>query len=73
MALAYFDLDLFKPTYDALREILKHSSKGTILVFDELNDEYMPGETIALKKILSLKNLDIQRDPVSSRTSYIIL
>ena len=55
VSLAYLDLDLFKTTYDALKEILKHSSKGTIIVFDELNDEYMPGETVALKKILNLK------------------
>ena len=37
IALACFDLDLYKPTKDALREILPRMNKGGIIMFDELN------------------------------------
>ena len=61
-ALCYFDLDVYKPTKNVLKMIKSKISKGTILVFDELNDEDMPGETLAFLEeidinIISIKDL----------------
>jgi len=71
VALAIFDFDIYKPTKAALSAIKPHLCKGSILVFDELCDDIFPGETIALREVLGLNNLKIQRFPMTSRLSYI--
>ena len=45
--------------------------KGSVLVFDELCDDIFPGETIALREILGLNQLKIQRLPMTARISYL--
>lgn len=72
-ALCYFDLDIYKPTKDVLKCVLPRMSKGAILAFDELNDEDMPGETLALLDSLDISKQYVRRHPLSARTSYIIL
>jgi hypothetical protein len=54
VALAYFDLDLYEPTRDALNAIRGHLTKGSVLAFDELAHAKWPGETIALRETLGL-------------------
>jgi hypothetical protein len=49
IALAYFDMDIYQPTLDALTVIKDRITRGTVLAFDELNDHSTPGETLALK------------------------
>lgn len=71
VALAVFDFDIYAPTKAALKAIKPHLCKGSILVFDELCDDIFPGETIALKEVLGLSNVRIQRFPMTSRISYI--
>ncbi|MBP7215980.1 MAG: crotonobetainyl-CoA--carnitine CoA-transferase, partial [Candidatus Omnitrophica bacterium] len=71
VSLAIFDFDIFAPTKAALQQIKPCLSKGSILVFDELCDEYFPGETLALKQVLGLRNVNIQRLPQTSRLSFI--
>lgn len=73
VSMAIFDFDLYRPTKDALEALLPHLSKGSILVFDELCDPYFPGETIALREVLGLRNLRIQRWPQVARVSYVEL
>jgi hypothetical protein len=73
VSLAIFDFDIYKPTRDALQALLPHLCKGSVLVFDELCDEYFPGETIALREVLGLRNLHIQRSPNAARVSYVVL
>jgi hypothetical protein len=70
IALAYFDLDLYQPTFDCLELIKNHLTKGSVLGFDELNDEDAPGETVALQESLGLKNLKLLRLPYVSRVAY---
>ncbi|MEI6149495.1 MAG: crotonobetainyl-CoA--carnitine CoA-transferase, partial [bacterium] len=38
IALAYFDMDVYKPTKECLELIRPHITRGTILGFDEVND-----------------------------------
>ncbi|MEW6008107.1 MAG: crotonobetainyl-CoA--carnitine CoA-transferase [Candidatus Omnitrophota bacterium] len=71
IALAIFDFDIYKPTKVALQTIKPNLCKGSILVFDELCDDIFPGETIALKEMLSLNNVRVQRLPMTARVSYI--
>lgn len=73
ISLAIFDFDIYKPTKVALEAVKPQLCKGSILVFDELSDDILPGETIALKEVLGLRNLRVQRMSWASRISYIEL
>jgi hypothetical protein len=56
-------MDLYKPTRDVLETILPRLTRGSVLVFDELNCPRFPGETTALAEVLGLDNLRLRRDP----------
>lgn len=73
IALAYFDMDLYKPTKDCLEAILPHMPKGSVLAFDELNYFGFPGETVALQEVLGINNCEIQYSPLYPSCSYIVL
>lgn len=73
IALAYFDLDLYKPTKDCIKRILSHMPKGAILGFDELNYFGFPGETLALQDTLGIQNVQINYSALEPSCSYIIL
>lgn len=47
--------------------------KGSVIAFDELNNDTWHGETIAVMESIGIKNLRIERFPYDSRTSYAIL
>lgn len=68
VALAFFDMDLYKPTKTALENILDRCVKGSILVFDEFNCEKFPGETLAVFETLGSQNL--KRDPNMPYCAY---
>jgi hypothetical protein len=71
ISFAYFDFDLYEPTYECLKLLKPHLCKGSILGFDELNDPKFPGETLALKEALGLGNIKIERNKFSGMQSYI--
>lgn len=71
ISLAIFDFDIYAPTKATLEAIKPHLTKGSILVFDELCDELFPGETLALREVMDLNNLKVQRLPGGTRMSYI--
>ncbi len=73
IALAYFDFDLYEPTKKCLEMIKPYLIKGSVLGFDELNDQDSPGETIALKEVFNLNEIELQRFRYVSRTSYFVL
>ena len=56
-------MDLYKPTKNVLELILPRLTKGSLLVFDELNSETFPGETRAVIEVLGLNNLRLRRNP----------
>ena len=72
IAFAYFDVDLYEPTKYCLERIRPHLTKGSVLGFDELNAEGLPGETIALREVLGLANCRIRRVPYTTTQSYVI-
>jgi hypothetical protein len=71
ISMAIFDFDIYTPTRAALEAIQPHLAKGSLLVFDELADPYFPGETLALREVLGIRNVRIQRLPITARISYI--
>jgi hypothetical protein len=73
VALAYFDLDLYEPTRHCLERILPLMPRGGVLAFDELNHERLPGETRALKELITLRELRLERLPYSPLTSFAVL
>lgn len=72
VALAYFDLDLYQPTRDALVALRPHLTRGTVIGFDELACVDWPGETVAVREALGLDSLRLQRLPFSPTTSFAI-
>lgn len=73
VSLAIFDFDIYKPTKVALEAIAPHLFKGSVLVFDELCDDIFPGETVALRETLGIRDLRIQRMPMTARVSYVVI
>lgn len=72
VALAYFDFDIYKPTKNCLDLILPRLTKGSIIGFDELNDQDSPGETLALMEAVGLSKYSIKRYRYASRVSYLV-
>ena len=60
VAMAIFDMDIYKPTKAALEAVLPRLTKGSVLVFDEFNDARFPGETQAVSDFLGLNNLRLR-------------
>lgn len=72
ISLAYFDMDLYEPTKECLQAILPHLTKGAVVGFDELNDPRWPGETIALKEVLTLGKFKIYHSKYKAQAAYLI-
>jgi hypothetical protein len=72
ISLAYFDMDIYKPTRDCLKAIVPYLSKGSIIAFDELNDETWQGESIALREVLGTNKFKIHHSMFRSAAGYLI-
>lgn len=73
VSLLYLDLDIYEPTKKALEVFIPRMPKGAIIVFDELNANVFPGETMAVMDTLGLNRLRIQRFPFDSYVSYAVI
>jgi hypothetical protein len=73
VSLAILDFDIYAPTKAALESIKPHLFKGSVLVFDELCDDIFPGETVALDEVFGIRNLRLQRFPMTARVSYCVM
>jgi hypothetical protein len=69
----YLDFDIYRPTKAALELFLPRMPKGSVLVFDEFNDEAFPGETLAVIETMELRTLRIQRFDFEPRISYAVI
>lgn len=63
IAMAIFDMDVYRPTKEVLQKIKPRLTKGSLLVFDELNCSFFPGETRAVDEVFGLNNLALRRNP----------
>jgi hypothetical protein len=73
IALAYFDFDLYAPTKVCLELTLERVTKGSVVVFDELNWGEFPGETLAVMEVLGLSREELRRDPFNPLTAYYVV
>jgi hypothetical protein len=73
VSLLYLDLVIYEPTKAALEAFLPRMVKGSIIVFDELNADMYPGETLAVDEVIGLKNLKVQRFEFDSYVSFAII
>ena len=73
-SLLYFDLDIYKPTYETLLRLEKHMNKGCVLVFDQFNSDIWPGETKAIKDFFKKikKKYQIKSGKFKKQCSYFI-
>jgi hypothetical protein len=72
IALAYFDMQLYKPTKECLQAIKPHLTRGSVIAMDEINSAEFPGETIALKEVWDLAKLKIVRSQFLPDRSFIV-
>ncbi len=72
IAFAFFDFDIYEPTFKCLQLIKPFLVKGSILAFDELNDPGFPGETLALKEVFGLNSVELRRNRFAAMQSYFI-
>lgn len=73
IALAYFDLDLYRPTKACLETIRPRLTRGSVLGFDDLNAPEAPGETLALREVFGLDRYRLRRSPFNARASYLVI
>jgi len=72
VSMALFDMDVYKPTKDVLQKILPRLTRGSVLVFDELNCDIFPGETLAVQEVLGLNNIKLRKTPFQPFSSYAV-
>lgn len=73
VSLLYLDVNLYEPTKAALDAFLPRMPKGSVLVFDELNDRGLPGETIAVLDSIDIKKIKIERFTFDTKISFAII
>lgn len=71
IALAYFDLDIYEPTREALELIRPYLTKGSVLAFDEIYHPKWPGENVALREVVGLSHTSLRLFPGLPSPSYL--
>lgn len=73
VSMLFLDFDLYEPTKAALEHLLPRMPKGAVLAFDELNNPWWPGETLAALEHFNLNEKSIQRFSFDPNISYVVL
>lgn len=73
VSLLHLDADLYEPTKISLENIIPRMPKGAVILFDELNMDLFPGETIALLESLNINQKKIERFSFATSMSYLII
>lgn len=72
ISMAILDMDLYEPTKKVLEKIIPRLTKGSMIVFDELNCSAFPGETRALDEVFGLNNVKLYRSKFQPYCAYMI-
>jgi len=72
VSLLHIDVDLYAAAKTGLELLFERIPKGGVILFDELNTKFYPGETLALEETLRIGELKLQRFPWSTTASYAI-
>lgn len=73
VSLLHIDVDVYDPTYIALKHVVPLMPKGSVIVFDEVNQIPYPGETQAVKDLIGLSNLRLNRFTWETGISYTVI
>jgi len=73
VSLLHIDVDVYDPTYIALKHVVPLMPKGSVIVFDEVNQIPYPGETQAVKDVIGLSNLRLNRFTWETGISYAVI
>lgn len=73
VSLLYLDVDLYEPTKKMLEVFALRVVKGGIIAFDQINTQAFSGETLAVEKILGIRNLGIRRFPFGTSITYAVV
>ncbi|MDQ7050004.1 MAG: TylF/MycF/NovP-related O-methyltransferase [Enterobacterales bacterium] len=73
VALAYFDIGLYKPTVEALKTIKPHLMPGSIILLDELTWQESPGEAIAFKEVFEKHEYEIEKVDIYPSKSIVTI
>lgn len=73
VSLLYLDFDIYKPTKVALENFLPRMPKGSIIVFDEINNPDFVGEPKAVLDTIGFSHLRIKRFNFNTYMSYAVL
>ena len=70
---AHFDMDLYKPTKILLDLVIERMPKGGVLIFDELNCETFPGETLALLEVIGIRGMKLRKSKYQPFSTYLLV
>jgi hypothetical protein len=73
VSLLHLDADLYEPTRVTLELLHPRMPRGAVIVFDELNMDLFPGETLAAMETVGLRNLRLRRFPFATSLSWAVL
>lgn len=72
VALANFGLGLHGPTRDTLSLLKPRLQRGSVLVFEDLNQAMWPGESKALYEVFQPKEILLERSPICPHISWLV-
>ena len=73
VAMLHLDVDLYEPTRVLIETFLPRMPAGAVIVFDELNSPFFPGETQAALDTIGLTGRALRKLPFHPWISYIRL
>ena len=73
ISLLYLDFDIYEPTVSTIQNFLPRMPKGAIIAFDEINNPYWAGETLAMLENLEVSRLRLKCFPFDPHVSYAII
>ncbi|MEE2786217.1 MAG: TylF/MycF/NovP-related O-methyltransferase [Myxococcota bacterium] len=73
VSMLHLDVDLYEPTRVLIETFLPRMPQGSLIVFDELNSPFFPGETQAALDTIGLAGRTLRKLPFHPWISYIRL
>ena len=71
VAMANFGLGLYEPTVAILKLIKPRLVKGSLIVFEDLNQATWPGETLAMLEVFEAGKVSLNRTPLCPHISWL--
>ena len=71
VSLANFGLGLYEPTLELLKLIKPRLVKGSVIVFEDLNQATWPGETMALLEVFDADQISLKRTSFCPHISWL--